>query len=133
MKKSYIKTLAFYAILIVGVIVAVSFMFSSAEEEKITYSDVVEYFKSDAVIEFVVDEDFFITMKVDTLDAEGNPTGNTKTIGYQFAYGFMLENLEPYYLENENLVAYDIEPEATMPWWVSYLPFIIILILGIVF
>ena len=37
MKKNHIKTLAFYAILIVGVIVAVSFMFSSAPEDKITY------------------------------------------------------------------------------------------------
>ena len=133
MKKSSIKTLAFYAILIVGVILVVSFMFSDANEEKITYSDVVNHFKNDEVTEFVVDKDFFITMTVDTLDAEGNPTGNTKTIGYQFSYGFMLENLEEYYINNKNLTAYDIEPEATMPWWVSFLPFIIILILGIVF
>ena len=133
MKKNHIKTLAFYAILIVGVILVVSFMFSDTKEEKITYSDVVNYFKNDQVTEFVVDKDFFITMTVDTLDEAGKPTGNTKTIGYQFAYGFMLENLETYYLNNQNITAYDIEPEATMPWWVSYLPFIIILILGIVF
>ena len=133
MKKNHIKTLAFYAILIIGVILIVSFMFSDAAEEKITYSDIVNYFKNDQVTEFVVDDKFFITMTVDTLDADGNPTGDTKTIGYQFAYAFMLENLEPYYLNNQNLVSYDIEPEATMPWWVSYLPFIIILILGIVF
>ena len=133
MKKSSIKTLAFYAILIVGVILIVSFMFNDAKEEKVTYSDVVNYFKNDQVTEFVVDKDFFITMTVDTLDAEGKPTGNTKTVGYQFAYGFMLENLEEYYLNNQNITAYDIEPEATMPWWVSFLPFIIILILGIVF
>ena len=133
MKKNHIKTLAFYAILIIGVILIVSFMFSDTAEEKITYSDIVNYFKNDQVTEFVVDDQFFITMTVDTLDADGNPTGDTKTIGYQFAYAFMLENLEPYYLNNQNLVSYDIEPEATMPWWVSYLPFIIILILGIVF
>ena len=133
MKKNHIKTLAFYAILIVGVIVAVSLMFNSAEEEKITYSDIVEYFKNDEVIDFVVDDSFFITMTVDTLDADGNPTGNKKTVGYQFAYAFMLENLEPYYLNNENITSYDIEPDVAMPWWVSYLPFIIVLILGIVF
>ena len=78
MKKNYIKTFLLYAFLIVAVILAVSFMFSSAEEEKITYSDVVEYFKNDEVIEFVVDDEFFITMTVDTLDAEGNPSGNKK-------------------------------------------------------
>ncbi len=133
MKKNHIKTLAFYAILIIGVILIVSFMFSDAKEEKITYSNVVNYFKNDQVTEFVVDKDFFITMKVSELDDEGKPTGEPKTIGYQFAYGFMLENLEPYYTNNENLTTYDIEPEATMPWWVSYLPFIIILILGIIF
>ena len=133
MKKNHIKTLAFYAILIIGVILIVSFMFNDTKEEKITYSDIVNYFKNDQVTEFVVDDEFFITMTVDTLDEEGKPIGETKTIGYQFAYAFMLENLEPYYLNNQNLTTYDIEPEATMPWWVSYLPFIIILILGIVF
>ena len=133
MKKNHIKTLAFYAVLIVGVILIVSFLFNDAKEEKITYSDVVNHFKNDQVTEFVVDKDFFITMKVCELDEEGKPIGEPKTIGYQFAYGFMLENLEHYYTNNENLTTYDIEPEATMPWWVSFLPFIIILILGIVF
>ena len=41
MKKNHIKTFIFYAILIIGVIVAVSLMFNSAEEDKITYSDIV--------------------------------------------------------------------------------------------
>ena len=133
MKKNHIKTFIFYAILIIGVIVAVSLMFNSAEEDKITYSDIVEYFKNDEVIDFVVDDKFFITMTVDSLDADGKPTGDEKTVGYQFAYAFMLENLEPYYLNNENLTSYDIEPDVAMPWWVSYLPFIIVLVLGIVF
>ena len=119
MKKNHIKTFLLYAFLIVAVIVSVSFMFSSAEEEKVTYSDVVEYFKNDEVVEFVVDDKFFITMTVDTLDVEGKPSGNKKTVGYQFAYAFMLENLEPYYLNNENLATYDIEPVVQMPWWVS--------------
>ena len=134
MKKNHIKTLLFYAVLIVGVLVAVAFLFHPADKEAITYSDVVEYFKNDQVINFVVDENMFIEMEVSELDENGKPIGDTKTIGYQFAGYPLLQSLEEYYLkENTNIVSYDIEPETQMPWWVSYLPFIIIIILGVVF
>ena len=49
MKKNYIKTLVFYAALIIGVLLVVSFMFNSEEKEVITYSDIVEYFTSFAM------------------------------------------------------------------------------------
>ena len=69
MKKNYIKTLAFYAVLIVGIIVAVSFVFGSNEEEALTYSDVVGYFKNDEVVSFTVDEkDRIITFETEAGD-----------------------------------------------------------------
>ncbi|MBR2387812.1 MAG: ATP-dependent zinc metalloprotease FtsH [Clostridia bacterium] len=140
MKKNHIKTLAFYAVLIVGIIVAVSFVFGSHEEEALTYSDVVDYFKNDEVVSFTVDENMFITMKVAKFDENGNKIANSEsTVGYQLAGYPLLQSLEKYYLggedgvSNKNLTTYDIIPDAETPWWVSYLPFIIIIILVIVF
>ena len=136
MKKNYIKTLAFYAILIVGIIVAVSFVFGSNEEEPLTYSDVVDYFKNDEVVKFTVDENMFITMTVAKFDENGNKIADSEsTVGYQLAGYSLLQSLEEYYLgdTNQNLVEYDIIPDTEAPWWVSYLPFIIIIILVIVF
>ncbi len=134
MKKGYIKTLVFYIVLILVVILAVSVLFSDKKEEKLTYSDVIGYFKSDRVIEFTVDDSFYLTMKIDELDENGVPLGELKTVGYQLSYGFMLENLERYYLaEDTNIVKYDIEPETTLPWWVAYLPYLVIVIIGFLF
>ena len=133
MKKGLIKTIAFYALLIVAVVVAVSLMFKSTDEEKLTYSDVVDYFQNDEVIEFEIDDGYYITLKVDTLDAEGKPTGNLKTVGYQLrSLDLFNRDCSEYYLAEDgttNLHKYDIAPEVVVPWWLSYLPFLIIVIL----
>ena len=136
MKKNHIKTFLLYAVLIVAVIVTVSVMFSDGEEAKPKYSDVIDYFQNDQVIEFTIDKKYYLTMVVDELDAEGKPLGKTKTVGYQLrSLDLFNRDCSKYYLaENSesNLKTYEIEPESVIPWWVSYLPFLIILILGIV-
>ena len=135
MKKSSIKTIIFYAVLIVAVIVAVSVMFTNSKEEKATYGDIVDYFQEDKVIEFTIDNEYFLTLVIDELDEAGKPLGNTKTIGYQLrSLDLFNRDISRYYLaEGTNLADYDIEPEAAMPWWVAYLPYVIIIVLAIVF
>jgi len=135
MKKGSIKTILFYAVLIIAVIFAVSIMFSNSEDEKPTYGDIVDYFQQDKVIEFTIDNEYYLTLVIDELDEEGKPLGNTKTIGYQLrSLDLFNRDISKYYLaEDTNLVDYDIEPEAVMPWWVAYLPYVIIIVLAIVF
>ena len=48
-KKSNFKVLIFYVVLIVAIILALSMMFSKQEVEEIKYSEIVNYFKYDAV------------------------------------------------------------------------------------
>ena len=55
MKKNNLKIIIFYAILIIGVFVALSFLFAKDAEEPITYGQVVEYFDNDEVKTFTVD------------------------------------------------------------------------------
>ena len=143
MKKSNFKILIFYFVLILAVFLSLSFLFRQSAEEVITYGDVVEYFQKDAVTEFVVDEDYYLTMKVYVLDENGNlPTdeaGNliagsaTKTIGFQLpAYIDFTREFNEYYKTNTNLQRYDIQPEATIPIWVQFLPYIIVIVIIIV-
>ena len=122
MKKNHLKTFLLYAVLIVAVILTVSIMFSSNEAEKPKYSDVIDYFQNDQVIEFTIDKKYYLTMVIDELDAEGKPLGKTKTVGYQLrSLDLFNRDCSEYYLaENSvsNLKTYEIEPESVVPWWI---------------
>ncbi|MBQ5633675.1 MAG: hypothetical protein IIV11_02185 [Clostridia bacterium] len=134
-KNSNFKIIIFYIILFAAVILALSFMFNQNREEKVTYSQIVDYFKSDRVAEFVVDDDFYIEMKVYEIDAAGNvlTSGDTKTIGYQLqSLGLFVEDCSEYYKSNQNLKSYDIEPETVFPWWVAFLPYIIVIVVLVI-
>lgn len=149
--KSNIKVLIFYVLLIAAVIFSLSLMFRQSTEETLTYSDVVDYFKNDAVVEFVIDDDNYITMKVyDTDDlaqakAEALENGlseipddvlsslNKRTVGFQLqSLSLFVNDCGEYYKSNANLAAYDIQPETVTPWWVALLPYVVVIIIVIV-
>ena len=143
MKKNNFKILIFYILLFGAVIISLSFMLGDTGEEALTYSDVAEYFENDMVAEFVVDDSYFLTMKVYipnadgtlTFDEEGNVKNGTKTVGYQLqSLGLFVEDFNQYYIgesANQNLGDFDIQPETVLPWWVSFLPYIIIIVVVI--
>jgi len=141
MKKHNFKILIFYILIFAAVIVSLSVMFGSADEETVTYSDVVGLFKQDLVSEFVVDESYYLTMNVYVPNedgslsrgADGTILNETKVVGYQLqSLGLFVEDISPYYKANTNLTRYDIQPETTYPWWLSFLPYIIIIVVVII-
>ena len=71
-KNSSAKIVLFYIVLFVVVIVALSMLFKNGNSEKMTYGQIVDYFKNDRVAEFVVDNDYYIEMLVYEVDADGN-------------------------------------------------------------
>ena len=106
-KKSNLKILIFYGLLIVLVVVSLSTFLDQSNANSPKYSDVISFFKNDAVKSFVVDEDNYITMEVYNLaelaalegvtPAEAGLT--TQTLGYQLqSLGIFVENCEEYYL-----------------------------------
>ena len=147
MKKNNFKILIFYFVLILAVFLAISTMFGQKEKEIITYGDIVDYFEKDAVHSFVVDDKYYLTMKVYKLDENGQlPTDEktgtvlegtqTQEIGFQIpAYIDFTAEFGDYYKgesANVNLTDFDIQPEATTPLWVAFLPYIIVIIFVIV-
>ena len=158
-KKSNFKILILYVLLIGVIIVALSTMFSKTEAEVLKYSDIVEYFKHDAVKSFVIDDKNIITMEVYDLDkikelnsttppadtgAEGSTdTGTatppslegweTKKIEYRLqSLSLFINDCDSYYMNNVNLVEYDIEPDNVLPWWVSFLPYVVVIVIFII-
>lgn len=136
--KNHIKTILFY-LLLVGVIIAVlATVFHSTKSEKLVLQDVVSFFKADRVTSFVIDKDYNLTMEVIKVDAEGNLVRDAegKFVTEKHAYELRtLQLFEDYchqYVENnQNLTTYDIEPAASYPWWLSVLPYVIVIVVFI--
>jgi ATP-dependent Zn protease len=129
-KNSNSKIIIFYIILFAAVILALSFMFGQSNAEEVTYGDVVKYFQNDQVAEFTVDNSNYIEMQVYVVDENGNKTETTQTVGYQLqSLALFVEDCSQYYLNNKSLNDFDIEPETVMPWWVSFLPYVIVIVI----
>ena len=144
MKKNNLKIIVFYIILFVAVIASLTVMFGANEHEEAIYSEVIEYFENDLVAEFVIDESYYLTMTVYvpnadgslSVDGEGKIISQKTKVGYQLqSLGLFVDNLSEYYVgdnANENLQAFDILPEKTIPWWLSFLPYVIIIVIFII-
>ncbi len=133
--KHHIKSILLYVLLIAVIIGVVATIFQSTEEEKIVLGDVVAYFQSDRVASFVIDENYYITLQIIKQNADGSlqtkPDGGfeTTTVAYQLrSLDLFNEYCGDYVKTNANLADYDIEPQTTYPWWVSLLPYALIIV-----
>ncbi len=140
--KHNFKAIIFYILLFAIVIVSVSTLLGNTKQEKLVYSDIVSQFEKDAVISFTVDENYYLTMKVvDTDKAELDPeTGkvisyakdDVKELSYQLrSLDLFHRDLAELISENQNLTDYEYEPQTVYPWWISLLPYAIIIIIFI--
>ena len=136
--KEHLKTILFY-LLLIGVIIAVlATIFHRTSDEKLLLSDVVGYFESDRVVSYVIDEDYRLTMKVIKTAEDGTllrgEDGNfvTTEVSYQLRSLQVFEDYCGQYRTNANLVTYEIEPQTTYPGWVSFLPYLIVIIVFVV-
>ena len=138
--KKHLKSILFYLLLIGVIVTVVAFMFRSTEEEKLILSDVVTYFEQDRVQEFVIDEDYYLSLTLIKVGADGQPLYKadgsgfeTEKKGYQLqSIGLFQEYCADLIPTCANLQKYDIVPAATTPWWVGFLPYAILLLIGIV-
>ena len=146
--KNHLKSILFYLILIGVIITAVSLIFQSAEEKNLFLSDVVVYFEANEVVEFTIDEDYYLSMQIIKKDASGNPlykadgTLDTEPIGYQLqSLGVFQEYCGKFVEQNHynavsnptgRLMSYEIQPITPTPMWVSFIPYAIALLVLVV-
>ncbi len=149
--KANFKSILLLVVMVIGALILVSVLSGNGDgEDKFTYSDLIDLFEEDMVHSFVVDPDSVITLKAlqYTYDDRGNvirdmngkpvyktdKNGNLSLAEYTFAFTneFQLYRLDTLISEgnNENLVEYDFERAAETPWYVAYIPYLIV---GIIF
>ena len=129
--KSNLKIAIFYIVLIGVIIIATATLFQSMPREEVTFSDVVSFFKDEQVKEFVIDEDNVITMSVRVVLPDGSETTGV--------YTYELRNLDLFLwalgdtvndqYERGIIESYNIPAPTAIPWWVAYLPYVIITVL----
>ena len=147
-KNSNFKIIIFYIALFVAIALALTFMFnnsSSATPPK--YGDIVNYFQKDLVKEFTISEEDVITMTVYTDYSsvpenvtEENPEGITindrskvSVISYRLqSLDLFINDCSDFYKTNKNLEKYDIVPPTVLPWWVGFLPYIIVIVVIVI-
>ncbi len=151
--KANFKNIFFLVILIVAVIVSVSFISQSLNnEEDFKYSDILELFEDDLVVSFEIDSSLKLTLK--TLTPELNEDGSYKTDNngivykrnekgekiyttyvYLLSYNLQLSEINELAKAklndpNSNLVDYNYAEPEQPSWFMVYLPYIIV---GVVF
>ena len=136
--KMNLKSILMLALIVVVVLVAVTTISDSfSEEDDPKYSEILEYFDEDRVKSFKINGEMVITLQV--IRAGENPDKATETVTYyltdsaqkteiyEIARRMITEaNKDPNDDITTNLESYDVtRPEGT-PWYVSYLPYIIV-------
>ena len=121
-KRSIVHDLVFYGIIFVLIIVVLSTMFSGgSEQEALTYDQVDSYIDNDQVSGIFISNEGDLTLKM--ID------GTEKY--YELAdVDRFRETFDETILDKA--ITYEIEPATTYPWWVSFLPWIIIIVVFIV-
>ncbi|MBE6569134.1 MAG: ATP-dependent zinc metalloprotease FtsH [Ruminococcaceae bacterium] len=132
--KSSFKIAIFYIVLIGILIVATASLWYNIPEENLVYSQVVELFQNEQVRKFEVDEDNNLTMLV-RVTAEDGTEGET-TLYYKLRdvdmfHEHLGELIDAQHAEGI-IEAYDYPPPYEIPWWVSLLPYVIVIILFVV-
>ena len=140
MKKGF-KTLLVYLVLIAAVVGIVAYVSGANKQEKIKYSEITEYFEQNKVYSFEVSNSNVLTIKLHVYNADGTVNMDKDATREEISYQlrsitlFHSDIYERFVAENpeSNIAYYDYEPEAEIPLWVSFIPYIIVIVLIIVF
>ena len=134
MKKSNLKVIIFYIVLIAVIVVATASLFSSVANSGLLYSDVVELFKEGRVKNFQIDGSNTLTMIV-RVNEEGEAEKLAEYTVKLRSFDKFLNDLDETIKAQkaEGIIEkYDYPPPTEFPWWVSFLPYLIVIALFII-
>lgn len=120
--KNSLKVIIFYIVLIAIVLFASSVVFDTVEQEHTQYSDIIDYFVREQVDSFVLtsDNEMQMTLKDQTIVVYQLRSYETYERNFS-------EIAEQQYLEGI-LSHYDVQPPTTYPWWLSLLPYLLVIV-----
>ncbi len=116
-----------YLILMIAIVFSVFSFFNKGEEiKKITYGEMVNYFNTEQVVKF--------ELKGAELTCELKD--GTKVVHTLLSLGMFEEELMPTVLEQQKagiIQDYNFKEGFVLPWWVSMLPYVILIGFGVFF
>ncbi len=124
-KKSRPRDLGFYAIILVILIGVIYLMMSRNETTKLSYDEVRKLFESESVTSFVLEGDTLVLQLTD-------PVGGTYSAQHDlYSFSAFYEDLHELIDEQRSegiITDYDYNVGWKAPWWLSFLPYVILLV-----
>ncbi len=128
-KKSGKRDLLLFLLIVVILISVVSVLFEGQEQEKIVYSEIVRQFEGKNVESYVIDGDGILTMRLKTA-YKGYKELSFDLSDPQIRADFRndLGELLKQHRSDGTISNDDRIPEKESPWWMMFLPYIIIIV-----
>ncbi len=130
MKKNGFRVAIWYVVLIAVVIVAIALLYGNGNRgDELKYSDIIAYFEDGKVERYDVDyDDAKLTLVIDEGKTDSGKDKKTK-IEYKLAdIETFLADISEY---TDKIDEYDRIPAKVLPWWVGFLPYVIIAVVFI--
>jgi len=125
--KNNVKIILFYAVMIIAVLLVVNMLLSGSKTESLTYSDIIKLFKDEKVKEFTIDPSNYLTVK----------TSDNKEIVFRLRDLYLFEqqvgDLISKQFDEGIIEKYNYEEPKDTPWWLQFLPYLIVLAVIIFF
>ena len=125
MRKSNFKTVILYVVLIsVVLLVATQLLGEASPKDELTTQDIFGYFERGEVKSFELDQD--ANLEIILNDEKGTEI-SARLLDYEL---FRDKIFIPFILDNpENTVEYNLKEPTQIPWWVEFLPYVVIFVL----
>ena len=129
MKNSF-KVIIFYIVLIFLILWATTALLNS-QSDKVNFSTIVKYFNDQQVETFYIDDDntLYLTLKASEGEADKSVKYDLRSVELFEAY--LGDTVRQQYADGI-ITDYDYVAPATIPFWVSFLPYIIMIVIFIV-
>ena len=124
--KANLKVIFFYVILIAGALLLTTVLFGGVAKEDVQYSDIIKAFDEKKVESFVVNDKDEITL---TMKDGGELKYRLRDLGLFWTQEG--ETITEQYADG-TISFYDMEAPAETPWWLSFLPYVIMLVIFVV-
>ncbi len=126
---SNLKTFLIYIAVFIVVIFIISQLMSPGNKETLKYSDIQNYFYKGEVESFFVSNKDVITL---TLKETDPSTGKNKKVSYELkSTEYFREDLGELIneqIKSGELTEAEYEPPLVFPWWVSIIPYVLLLV-----
>lgn len=126
MKKADPKDILFYLVIVIILFVMISQLLSGTRPKAMDYASVVREFQQGKVKSFVVEGNGRLTMTMWENDTEKVHELLSIEFFRQDLGGLILEQLD-----KGTLVTYNWKPEWEPPWWVMFIPYLLIIVVFI--